>query len=161
MSRINRVISSSGFLILNGNNDGVDHINIYSAAKTALGRKLSNFSNNPFTHPEFGRFESIEGFWYWYSTGQKFDILKTKWGIDAKAYGKKKARIKVEDFEERILECIHYMLQENQELYDLLLASSLPLTHYYSYSNVLKDNPSAEFMLKEFDLLRSGKPLKI
>lgn len=40
--------------------DGIDHINIYSKGKTTLGRMLSNFACTPFTHPEDGKFASIE-----------------------------------------------------------------------------------------------------
>jgi hypothetical protein len=45
--------------------DGVTHINIYSKGKTELGRWLTNFSYSPFNHPEYGKFLSMEGFWYW------------------------------------------------------------------------------------------------
>jgi hypothetical protein len=47
--------------------DGVTHINVYSRGNTELGRLLSNFAHTPFSHPEFGEFASVEGFWYWLS----------------------------------------------------------------------------------------------
>ena len=45
-------------------NDGVDHINIYSKAKSALGRSLSNFAYSPIDSDTYGRFNSVEAFWY-------------------------------------------------------------------------------------------------
>lgn len=159
MNRVNRVTSSSGPMIVKSVMDGKDHINIYSHSTSAAGRILSNFSRNPFTHHEFGTFESMEGFWYWYSTGCKFDLLRKKWGVDAKTMGRQKERVSQLDFEQRIVECIHCMLRDNPKVYDLLLTTTLPFTHYYAYGNTLKDNPSSMFMLTEFDLIRNGKPL--
>lgn len=45
-------------------NDGIDHINIYSKARTALGRSLSNFAYSPIDLDTYGRFNSVEAFWY-------------------------------------------------------------------------------------------------
>ena len=45
--------------------DGIDHINIYSKGYTKLGRLLSNFTKSEFTHPIYGHFMSVEGFWYY------------------------------------------------------------------------------------------------
>lgn len=44
-------------------NDGIDHINVYSGGATELGRLLTNFAHTPFEN-EYGKFESVEGFWY-------------------------------------------------------------------------------------------------
>ncbi len=61
-------------------NDGIDHINVYSLGKTNLGAKLSNFYKHTIVltsddidaaierkghYPERTEFESIEGLWYW------------------------------------------------------------------------------------------------
>jgi len=45
--------------------DGVTHVNIYSKAKTELGRWLSNFAYAPIRITGHGRFASIEAYWYW------------------------------------------------------------------------------------------------
>lgn len=159
MAKYAIVTSTAGKLTVNSAGDGVTHINIYSHGLTDLGRKLSNFAHNPFTHPEFGRFESMEGYWYWLVTGRKHDLLRTKIAFDAKSYGRTKPRVKDDDFERHVKEGLHCMLRDNPAVYDGLLKSTLPLTHYYSYTNTLKDNPGSLFLLKEFDLLRHGKPL--
>ena len=51
--------------ILKPENDGIDHINVYSKGKTVLGRALSNFSYSRIRIPFLGTFLSVEAFWYW------------------------------------------------------------------------------------------------
>lgn len=50
--------------MIDHNKDGIDHINIYSKGRTALGRFLSNFAQAEI-ETEDGEFASIEGYWYW------------------------------------------------------------------------------------------------
>ena len=50
------------------NEDGITHINICSKGKTELGRLLSNFAHTPFWLQGAGRFESVEGYWFWLGT---------------------------------------------------------------------------------------------
>lgn len=71
--------------------DGVDHINIFSKGQTPLGRFLSNFTHCPFQHPEFGAFNSIEGFWFW--LGSRDDKLRQLHSFAAKKYGQSTNRI--------------------------------------------------------------------
>jgi hypothetical protein len=66
--------------------DGIDHINVYSKGKTALGRWLTNFAYSPITIPEFGDFASIES--YWYFLGCEDDNLRHLHGFAAKKTGK-------------------------------------------------------------------------
>lgn len=159
MLKYAKVTSSTGKLLTHALEDGATHINIYSHGRTDLGRRLSNFTRNPFHHPKHGYFESMEGFWYWLATGMIHDALRTKIGFDAKAYGRSKPRVPIEDFEAKVLDAIRVMLSQNPKLYQDLLNSTLPFTHYYCYANTLKDNPSALFLLTEYDLIRNGKPL--
>ena len=56
-------------MIINPDNDGIDHINTYSKGKTELGKLLTNFAHTPFVHPKYGEFQSVEGFWYFKKTG--------------------------------------------------------------------------------------------
>lgn len=44
--------------------DGIDHINVYSKGKTALGRFLSNFAQVDL-ETKNGNFSSVEAYWYW------------------------------------------------------------------------------------------------
>jgi hypothetical protein len=60
---------------INPHKDGIDHINIYSRGKTEVGRQLSNFAHTPFTHKDYGYFNSVEGLWYYLITGCKHENL--------------------------------------------------------------------------------------
>lgn len=118
--------------------DGITHINVYSKGKTELGRLLSNFAHTPFEHYKHGHFSSIEAYWYWLSTGMKFDELRGLHGFNAKKLGvalRKAAddgqRVEVKNFEAMIKQAILIKIESTPKLRDLLHYSTLPLTHYY------------------------------
>lgn len=50
--------------MLDPTKDGIDHINVYSKGKTALGRFLSNFAETDLETKD-GHFASVEAYWYW------------------------------------------------------------------------------------------------
>jgi hypothetical protein len=52
--------------------DGIEHINIYSKGRTALGIFLSNFTQCDL-ETEDGEFSSIEGYWYWLLCPKNFN----------------------------------------------------------------------------------------
>lgn len=54
--------------MIDPNKDGIDHINIYSKGKTALGKFLSNFTQCD-VETKHGEFGSIEAYWYWLLAG--------------------------------------------------------------------------------------------
>lgn len=119
--------------------DGVTHINVWSKAKTPLGRSLSNFAHTPFDHPIHGRFSSVEGFWYWLSTGGTRNELRSVYGFQSKKLGRlireeleKAGGIPiVEDFEAQIKKALLCKIEQNNTLKETLKNSDLPLTHYY------------------------------
>jgi hypothetical protein len=135
--------------------DGVDHINIYSKGKTALGRNLSNFAAIGFSHPKYGEFASMEGFWYWLSTGGTEDKLRVLVGFQAKQLGKTLKKVEVENFEGKVLEAIHYKLKQNRWLLDELTKSVLPLKHYYDYGGKIVELPKYQWLVDEFERVRS------
>lgn len=139
--------------------DGITHINTYSKGKTELGRMLSNFYYAPFEHTEFGKFDSVEGFWYWYLTGQQHEVLRTLHGYKAKQEGKKYDRVDVdlEVFYPKVLECIGLKVINNPEIYEALKLSTLPFVHYYCYGTC---NPKVikvpcEWMMEGINKIRS------
>jgi hypothetical protein len=68
--------------------DGLTHINIYSQAKTALGRALSNFNDNWITTLD-GDFASIEAYWYWLGCQHPDkELLRPLHGAEAKRVGR-------------------------------------------------------------------------
>lgn len=113
--------------------DGVTHINIYSKASTKLGRALSNFAPLGFELPDDGRFESVEGYWYWLGTGCKYDKLRTLSGYEAKKYGRRFERVVVEGFEEKIKVALRCKLETHLGLKKAFTESVLPFKHYYYY----------------------------
>ena len=121
---------------LNPNDDGNFHINIYSKGKTHLGRWLSNFTHSPFTHPEYGRFESMEGFWYWASTGMEHHVLKSVWGFKAKQVGREFPKIKNSKFRAMIKSAMRCKLKQHPSELENFVNSKLPFEHYYYYGNV-------------------------
>lgn len=145
-------------MIYDPKQDGVDHINVYSKGNTSLGKALSNFASIGFTHPEHGRFESVEGFWYWIATGMIHNQLRALTGFSAKQFGKTLERIDHPDFKREIKSALFYKVEQNQKLFDALKQSTLPFTHYYYYGsvdnckvNTVKD---VEWIIEYLELIR-------
>jgi len=117
-------------------NDGIDHINVYSKARTKIGVALSNFALTPFDHPKHGKFQSVEGFWYWLATGKQHEELRTLYGYKAKEIGKKFPRVQIDDFIPEIKKALLLKFEQNKELAQDLARTTLPLTHYYYYGDI-------------------------
>lgn len=122
--------------------DGIDHINVYSKGNTELGRMLSNFAYAPF-ECEDGKFNSIEGYWYWLKMAvhPARDKLRQLHGYEAKKYGKEIAKDvpgfilnEDEEFIYKIKRAISIKIKTHQKIADLFKKSSLPLEHYYVYN---------------------------
>lgn len=122
---------------INPDNDGLDHINLYSKGKTPLGRSLSNFALTPFAHPSFGGFYSVEGFWYWLKTGLQHDQLRTLYGYRAKKQGTLYESVSCEHFESIICEAIECKVRTYPSISYQLATTDLPLVHYYRYGDQL------------------------
>lgn len=124
--------------------DGISHVNVWSKGKTKLGRDLSNFSSIGIHHPKFGKFASLEGFWYWLATGKQHDDLRMMVGYLAKKTGKELARVDNPNFIEEFKSGMYWRLAQNQELSNdlrrLVGEQRLPLKHYYVYG----DGPNAK-----------------
>lgn len=123
--------------ILNPQNDGVDHLNIYSKARTKLGRLLSNFAHTPFSC-EDGDFESVEGYWYWLScpATKEREVLRTLHGYMAKQKGKELRGVDFpvdDEFRQKIRKAITAKLMRHRDILEMLVKSDLPLVHYYCY----------------------------
>lgn len=114
-------------------NDGVDHINIYTKGRTALGRTLTNFSHTPFAVPGEGNFASMEAYWYWRKSGKCHDQIRVLSGYKAKQVGVKLPVVFDEGFEEAIRNAHYWRLQCNPQLAYQLIQTTLPLVHYYVY----------------------------
>jgi hypothetical protein len=121
--------------------DGKDHINVYSRGSTLLGRDLSAFASLDFTHPEYGKFNSLEGFYYYVSTGFKHEEFKTLAGYKVKAIGKTLPKVYIDDdeFYSLIKSAFHQRFEEHKLLKEAFITNKLPMTHYYYYGT--RSNP--------------------
>lgn len=124
----------------NPSDDGTTHCNIWTKGRTSLGRKLSNLSRYGFLHEDHGWFECLEGYWYWLATGCRHEQFKQMHGFDAKSVGSKMERVEMPDFQERFKEGMRLRLEQNADIRNELLNSTLPFEHYYVYGdNVVRD----------------------
>lgn len=136
--------------------DGIDHINIYSKGKTELGRFLTNFAHTPFEHPIDGKFESIEGYWYWLTCQN--DALRKVYGFQAKKLGRDLGgKDWVEDpmFEYKIKTAILAKLDANPDIVLDLIDSDLPFKHYYVFGGKVVEPKEGKWILEFFERLRS------
>lgn len=121
--------------------DGKTHINVYSRAATRLGQALSNFSRLAFEHPIYGRFVSVEGFWYYAATGFQHDDLREVSGYQAKQLGRSYPRVMMDEetFRHNIRVALDARFAAHPWLRVELAKSTLPLVHYYYWGSA--DNP--------------------
>lgn len=154
----------------NPDNDGIDHINIYSKGRTALGRKLSNFAHIIFYHPQHGVFASVEAYWYWLGTGMKHNGLRRLYGASAKSAGIRELPVKMPDdeFRKHICDAITLKLAQNHDLALALAQSELPFRHYYAYGTpkpAVHESKKHQWQLDHIlslrEIVKEGKPLLI
>lgn len=113
------------------NNDGIDHINVYSQGRTSLGIFLSNWYKYPQVVEGFGTFYSIEGLWYYLSTGD--DRLRTMYGYSAKSLSLKRTINRPEDEFRSIIKNAIKDKVASSHMLQVFTSSSLPFTHYYVF----------------------------
>jgi hypothetical protein len=116
------------------NNDGIDHINIYSQGKTVLGVFLSNWYRYPINLESLGRFDSIEGLWYWLST--RDNRLKSMSGFAAKQLGRslpKVVTLSDDEFKSIIKQAIKIKVAGGPQYFNFV-DSTLPFSHYYVFN---------------------------
>lgn len=142
--------------------DGVDHINVYSKGKTELGRLLSNFAHTPFECTD-GKFESVEGYWYWLLTDPgepRRDELKRAYGFKAKQIGRELLAKDWPDqrdlfeFRENIFKAIYAKVRQHDLLGNLLKDSALPFYHYYVYGSKVVPVGGAGWIMDDISTIR-------
>lgn len=145
----------------NPEEDGVTHINVYSKARTELGRLMSNFTYLPFEHPLHGSFNSVEGYWYWLSTGD--DRLRTLHGFDAKKLGRELRGADwspkpdlFTNFQECIKTAIDQKVKNSERLRELLAVSDLPFVHYYVMYDRVLPQESDNWIMEHWESIRKS-----
>lgn len=143
--------------------EGTDHINIYSKSSLKLGRALSNFAHTPFTHPELGEFESMEGLYYYLKTGQQFEELRNLYSWVAKKVGtelvKQLGKENCSELNEDLLiDCLYCKVEQNRSLQVMLMKSNLPFAHYYYYGAInnckVVDAPNGDWLIDGYTEIR-------
>lgn len=140
--------------MINPENDGIDHINVYSKGRTELGRWLSNFAWMEFEHPEDGIFQSIEGYWYWLST--KDDKLRRLYGFKAKQYGRSiggKDWLDDEEFKRKIKLALEAKIDHHPRLEQEFVYNKLPLKHYYVYGDKVVEPKEGKWIIEYLEEL--------
>jgi hypothetical protein len=115
-------------------NDGIDHINVYSQGKTFLGAFLSNWYRYVIILDDLGRFDSVEGLWYW--LGTRDDRLKSMSGFAAKQLGRSLPNVVTlpdDEFKGIIKQAIKIKVAGGPQYFNFV-DSVLPFTHYYVFS---------------------------
>ncbi len=108
-------------------------INVYSQSEDELGRLLSNFAHTPFDF-EDNHFESVEAWWYWYSTGKQHHQLKTLYGFNAKHEGKKYQKVSLIT-PDILIQIYRVKLEQNPYIKQLLIQYDGEFDHYYVYND--------------------------
>lgn len=138
-------------------NDGLDHINVYSKGRTELGTFLSNFAYSPIK-TEDGYFNSIEGYWYWLSCSHTDrDILRKLHGFEAKKKGRELRGKDWETslvFKDKVKKAIEIKVRSNDVIKQKFVESSLPLTHYYVFYGKTKVPEGSEWIMEFLEELR-------
>lgn len=140
---------------MNPETDGIDHINVYSKGSTNLGKRLSNFHWAPFELPDDGKFGTIEGYWYW--LGCKDDRLRKIGGWQCKEIGRALGApdwLDDQEFKNKICTAIRAKLDQNVDIKQEFIDSTLPFTHYYVYGNKVVNVPKAKWILDFLEELR-------
>lgn len=135
--------------------DGEDHINVFSRGDTELGRMLSPFARIGLEHPDYGFFESLEGFYVYAATGFQHDSLRHAWGRRAKALGKELERVYCEDFEAILKKTIEYKVCQNPELCNRFHQCTLPLKHYYVFGDKRVPAKGAQWLIDGFRIVHA------
>jgi len=117
-------------------------INIYSKSEHELGRLLSNFARTPFNFIGF-TYQSVEGWWYWYTTGQRHMRLRNYYGWYAKKEGKLYPQTCTVE-EETLKQVYLAKLKHNPHIKDMLLNFNGTFDHYYMYGD--KKVPATKYL---------------
>jgi hypothetical protein len=139
---------TQGGMMVTPKADGVDHLNIYSRARTAEGKLLSPFARAPFVLDGM-RFESLEGFYHTllFDDPEIRTRLAGMWGAAAKSWGKvtpkrpgdpihtwggRTVPFKSVEFHVEVCRAVRAKVEQNAPVLEALVATEhLPLTHYY------------------------------
>lgn len=146
----------------NPDDDGVTHINVYSKGNTKIGRMLSHFYYSPIILPEDGKFNCVEGYWFWLQMSDipGKDVLRELLGAGAKKTG---AKLREEfpnhlddiQFKKKIAVANACKIEQNTSISRELILSKLPFVHYYNYGGKVVVPNNSEWIMQILEYCRS------
>jgi hypothetical protein len=147
------------------NEDNVKNIRIDNRAKTTLGKMLDSQYIAPFFHPNLGRFNTTEGFWYYISSPEPNELFRELHGHecrklihDIRKESISNNRVYVPFFKEHIYNANYLKITQNPHLRKLLMRSKLPFEYYYVDEKrdppVLVQPTSRRWVLQQFEDIR-------
>lgn len=109
--------------------DGVDHINISTSGRTAIGQFLAHNSDNAVVSPIFGRFPSVRALWMWLLSADRDDRYRNR-GHNA-GRNQNAGRRQVPNFRAIILDTDWNKLKQYPAAAEALKKSTAPLDTYF------------------------------
>ncbi|MGI9214029.1 MAG: hypothetical protein ACR2HF_16290 [Methylococcaceae bacterium] len=113
--------------------DGVDHLNIWNCGETALGAFLDQRTQAAFIHNLLGRFCSIESFWKYVLSAERYDEIRSLSGRRLRNFERRLTRAEVYNFRAIIMDANWQKLQQYPRWAEMLKDSALKLECYYIY----------------------------
>lgn len=139
--------------------DGMDHINIWRMAETPLGQALSQYSPIEFTHPIFGEFSTVEGFWQWIISRENDDRLRNLVGTPLKILSRKLNHRHVPNLRMIVMHACYLKAMQHPEISGLMKEIDLPFDCYYYTKNApkLRTRPYyAVWMINGYEEIRKA-----
>lgn len=142
MTKVNQIVKKKPKTKYWPNTDGTTHVNVHHHGKTELGQLLANSTKTPFRHPKHGTFNSMEGFVFWLSIGDKADEkikakLRFVFGPQARLVGlellKEHGQARIENYDEELKTAMRCKIEQTENLAKELRMCDLPFAHYHSY----------------------------
>lgn len=115
--------------------DGIDHINIWYAAETELGKVLSHSYKLEFHHSIFGKFKNIETFWSYVKSKERDDQIRSLTGKPLKQFVHDRLTIcQVPNFRAIIMDAHWQRIKSSQPLMEEIRESTLRFDCYYIHA---------------------------
>lgn len=141
-------------LDLQPHTEGSTHIRVGMASRTQLGRLLANEAYTPFVHDQFGRFESLEGFWAFVSSGGARNPLRAPsnarevYGIAAQKLTMQTNKRHTPLFRSLICEGLECKILQSLDLKTLLRENDLELVRYDVLEQETLLNPQQRWFME-------------
>lgn len=135
--------------------EGVDHINIYINGESELGKMLSHSYRMSINHSVFGRFSTMESFWYYIQSEHRNDEFRVLHGSALRKLFRKTPSKTVPSFKAIIMDA-NWQKIKHYKLEQMIADTSLPFDIYYIKNDSnLKIRPTfAKWLLAGFEEIR-------